>query len=60
MATYRLYFVNDLGQIMQAVAVRREDDADAIRWAEHQRGGGLIELWRGTRRVAFLPATAGS
>lgn len=60
MPTYRLYFLNDLGQILQAVAVRREDDADALCWAEHQRRGGLVELWRSTRRVVSLPAGAGT
>ena len=56
MAEYRLYFLNEAGSIRAAVDLECKDDGEAIRHAETHRDGRAKELWRGPRKVTWLPA----
>lgn len=55
MDTYRLYFLNRAGHIVQAVEFAGADDAAAHQIGQH-RDGRAMELWNLDRRVGIFEA----
>lgn len=59
MPSYRLYFLNALGQIQRAVQLSSQDDESAIVEAESHNDGVAMELWDQARVVRkFEPQSA--
>lgn len=54
MTYYRLYFL--AGQhVVNAEGLEAMDDGDAWKQAEAHRNRYSVELWKGDRKIAFLP-----
>lgn len=58
MSYYRLYYLNQLGHIRQAVDWECDGDRSALAMAEQRADGRAMELWSGDRRVAEFAARA--
>jgi hypothetical protein len=55
MATYRLYWLDDVVLVARADNLTAATDAEACNWAEAQLGtAGAIEVWRGADRIARI------
>jgi hypothetical protein len=48
---YRLFFLDDAGHIVRALALQCTDDAEATAWAEALGADQAVELWQLGRRV---------
>ena len=55
MLGYRLYFLNDVGHIVDATEAELVSDDQAVEWAEQKRDEHDLELWSGARVVARIP-----
>jgi hypothetical protein len=52
---YRLYVIEQSGHIAHApIDCQADNDADAVRKARQLQDGKDIEVWKGTRVVAYL------
>jgi len=56
-ALYRLYHLRD-DRIVSREDIEAETDAEAKALAAANASGGAVELWKGSRKVAALPAAA--
>jgi len=56
MHDYKLYYLDNAGHIVQAVALNADDDEAAVAEAESRRDQRRMELWSRARLVRELPA----
>jgi len=56
MHDYKLYYLDNAGHIVQAVALYADDDEAAVAVAESRRDQRRMELWSRARLVRELPA----